>query len=289
MYYIYKIENKVNHKKYIGLTNNIARRRARHFTDLRCHRHDNSFLQKEFDIYGQDNFDFTVEFEGDVTAEEIGLKEREYISFYDSYRNGYNQNEGGNFGPSNGGSHLTQSDIFNILAAVEFTSRPGAVLSKMFDVSVQTISRIKHGENHSQYKAEYEKLSLEERKALYDIFVASNDFLNKKANSTVYQSKRKLTEKQIHLVLLNEERGRIIPMQPLTYIFGLNSDQALRTIILGKSYLNYALSYKTLTEKSKENLVSLLRQLADETRLIAGTPQKLKDYGARMKEAWNYS
>ena len=34
MYFIYKIENLKNHKKYIGLTNNVARRRARHFTDL---------------------------------------------------------------------------------------------------------------------------------------------------------------------------------------------------------------------------------------------------------------
>lgn len=56
MYYIYKIENQINHKIYIGLTNNIARRRARHFTDLRYNKHDNSFLQKEFNIYGEDNF-----------------------------------------------------------------------------------------------------------------------------------------------------------------------------------------------------------------------------------------
>lgn len=35
MYYIYKIENLINEKKYIGLTNNIKRRRARHFTDLK--------------------------------------------------------------------------------------------------------------------------------------------------------------------------------------------------------------------------------------------------------------
>lgn len=79
MYYIYKIENQVNHKIYIGLTNNIARRRARHFTDLRCNKHDNSFLQKEFNIYGEDNFSFNIEFEGDITPEEIGKKEQEYI------------------------------------------------------------------------------------------------------------------------------------------------------------------------------------------------------------------
>lgn len=152
MYYIYKIENLINHKKYIGLTNNVARRRTRHFTDLRCHRHDNSFLQKEFDIYGEENFSFNIEFEGDISSEEISIKEKEYIAFYDSYKNGYNQNEGGNFGPSNGGSHLTESDIYNILSVLEFMSRPGQILSDIFDVSRTTISRIKQGINHNQYK-----------------------------------------------------------------------------------------------------------------------------------------
>lgn len=125
MYYIYKIENLKNHKKYIGLTNNIIRRKTRHFTDLRRNKHDNSFLQKEFNIYGEENFSFNIEFEGDISYEEISQKEKEYIALYDSYRNGYNQNEGGNFGPSNGGSHLTESDILNILAVLEFMTKPG--------------------------------------------------------------------------------------------------------------------------------------------------------------------
>lgn len=46
MYYIYTIENLVNHKKYIGLTNNIQRRKSRHFTDLKRNRHDNSFYKR---------------------------------------------------------------------------------------------------------------------------------------------------------------------------------------------------------------------------------------------------
>ena len=61
-YYIYKIENKINHKIYIGLTNNTIRRRCRHFGDLRRGTHDNHFLQKEYNIYGFENFDFTIEF-----------------------------------------------------------------------------------------------------------------------------------------------------------------------------------------------------------------------------------
>lgn len=55
MYYIYKIENLINHKKYIGLTNNIKRRRNRHFSDLEGNRHCNSFL-KLFNIKSKNTF-----------------------------------------------------------------------------------------------------------------------------------------------------------------------------------------------------------------------------------------
>lgn len=111
--------------------------------------HDNYFLQKEYDIYGVENFSFNIEYEGDCTDEEIGNKEREYIKKYDSYRNEYNQNGGGNFGTTNRGSKLTQTDIYNILACLEFTSRPGEVLAKMYGVTRTTISRIKRGKPFS--------------------------------------------------------------------------------------------------------------------------------------------
>ena len=90
MYYIYKIENKINHKKYIGLTNNVMRRKMRHFSDLKRNCHDNSFLQKEYNIYGEENFSFEIIYMDDISAQEIGDKEKYYISFYDSYQNGYN-------------------------------------------------------------------------------------------------------------------------------------------------------------------------------------------------------
>lgn len=258
MYYIYKIENLVNHKIYIGLTNNIARRRGRHFTDLRCNRHENHFLQKEFNIYGEENFSFSIEFQGDITASEIGEKEKEYIKKYDSYKNGYNQNEGGNFGPSNGGSTLTQSDIFNILSALEFKSRPGQILADIYGVSRTTISRIKRGENHSQYKEEYEKLSLEERQAIYKIFCDSTNFIEQKANTTIIQSKRQLNETQVFMVLYNFEK-RIIPVSHLITKLGIKSSYTLYCIREGKSYQDYALKYKELSEEQKNKLASLLR------------------------------
>lgn len=260
MYFIYKITNKETGLCYIGLTNNIARRRARHFTDLRCNRHDNAFLQKAFNISGEENFDFEVLFEGNVTSEEISLKEREFIAKYDSYHNGYNQNEGGNFGPSNGGSQLTKSDIFNILSALEFKSRPGQVLADMYDVTRTTISRIKKGVSHNQYKEEYDALSLEERQHIYNIFEASCNFNEKKAYSTIIQSKRKLNEQQVHLILLNEERGRIVTQKELMARFGISSSNTFITIKKGQSYQDFSISYSKLTEKQKDELASLLRK-----------------------------
>ncbi len=257
MYYIYKIENLINHKIYIGLTNNIVRRRTRHFTDLRHNRHDNHFLQKEFNIYGEDNFSFTIEFEGDVTEKEIGDKEKEFIKKYDSYRNGYNQNEGGNFGASNGGSKLTQSDIFNILSVVEFMSRPGQVLADIYDVSRTTISRIKKGINHNQYKEEYEQLPLEERQKIYKVFCESYDFIKKKRESTIIQSKRKLNKEQVFLVLYNYEH-RILTNIQMANKVGVKSVYTLDCIKNGLTYQDYALEYKKLTKEQKNKLASLL-------------------------------
>lgn len=258
MYYIYKIENLLNHKKYIGLTNNVARRRARHFTDLRCNRHDNSFLQKEFIRDGEENFSFEVLFSGDVTSEEIGEKEKYYIKLYDSYFNGYNQNEGGNFGPSNGGTHLTHSDLLNILAALEFCSKPGQVLSDMFEVSRTTISRIKKGVSHTQVKEEYEKMPLEERQKLYSIFCDSSNFKEKKAQSTIIKSKRKFSERDIHLIFLNEELGRPRTIVDLCIMFDVSSN-TIYTILKGQSYQDYYMSFTKLTQDQKDELAQALR------------------------------
>ena len=261
MYYIYKIENLINHKIYIGLTNNIVRRRTRHFTDLKNNRHDNHFLQKEYNIYGYDNFSFSIEFEGDITEQEIGEKEKEYIKKYDSYKNGYNQNEGGNFGVSNGGTQLTESDVLSILSVLEFMNKPGQILSDIFDVSRTTISRIKNGINHNQYKEEYEQMPLEERKSIYKIFCDSNDLLSKKAHSTIIVSKRKLTQQQVFLIFLNEELNRPLSIKKLKVSFNLASNYTIYCILNHKSYQDYFLDYQKLTKVQKSELAHLLSNL----------------------------
>lgn len=257
MYYIYKIQNIVNHKVYIGLTNNIQRRKNRHFSDLRNNRHDNKFLQQEYNIYGLTKFTFSIEFQGEVSYEEISKKEEYFIEYYDSYKNGYNQNRGGNFGPSNGGTHLTQKDIFYICSALEFCSRPGGVLSKIFNVSLTTISRIKYKINHNEDITLYQKKSLSERRSIYQTFCKEYNFYKEKINQTIIKTKRKMLKEQVFLILANFEY-KILKQKDLMKKVNIKSRNTLLCIKNNLSYKDYKLEYDNLTSQQKKTLVSLL-------------------------------
>ena len=55
---LYRIINKINNKFYIGSTTNIIERFYNHRSQLNRNIHDNSYLQRSWNKYGKDNFDF---------------------------------------------------------------------------------------------------------------------------------------------------------------------------------------------------------------------------------------
>src|SRR6266581_8275853 len=57
---IYKITCTVNNKIYIGSAVNLRRRRKEHFSDLRCNKHVNPYMQHAWNKYGEDAFVFEV-------------------------------------------------------------------------------------------------------------------------------------------------------------------------------------------------------------------------------------
>ena len=57
---IYKIENLVNGKVYVGQTIDLHKRKLEHFAILRRDGHCNMHLQSAFNKYGEDNFKFSV-------------------------------------------------------------------------------------------------------------------------------------------------------------------------------------------------------------------------------------
>ena len=88
--YIYLIENKVNGKKYVGKTyGSISRRWSEHLSDM--NRELTRPLYRAMRKYGIDSFEIR-EVEFTDNPEE---REKYWISYYDSYNNGYNATLGG--------------------------------------------------------------------------------------------------------------------------------------------------------------------------------------------------
>ena len=87
---IYKIENKINHKIYIGQSIDIQKRWSYH---LALYRNGTSKLHLAMKEDGVENFFLTILEE--CNREELDEKERYWISFYNSAQEGYNNTEGG--------------------------------------------------------------------------------------------------------------------------------------------------------------------------------------------------
>ena len=116
---IYRIENLVNHKIYIGLSKDCMKRwhdhRSKAFNSTR-----EDDIKKPLYMamrkYGLDNFTFEII----EKCDEFLLKEREiyWISYYDSYNKGYNATKGGDLpeghilkGEEHGCAKLTEEQV----------------------------------------------------------------------------------------------------------------------------------------------------------------------------------
>ena len=92
---IYKIENLINHKIYIGQSINIERR-WKDEKRLAFDPQDESYnypLSRAFRKYGLDNFNFEIIEECSVDI--LSQRERYWINYYNSFFDGYNQTLGG--------------------------------------------------------------------------------------------------------------------------------------------------------------------------------------------------
>ena len=92
MGYIYKIENLINHMLYIGQTTQTIEIRQKEHIEAAKYGH-NSVIYRAMRKYGIENFVFT-EIE---KCDDSDLDDREiyWISYFDTYNNGYNSTTGG--------------------------------------------------------------------------------------------------------------------------------------------------------------------------------------------------
>lgn len=90
---IYCIENLVNSKKYIGLSNDIYRRWSNHLCELEGNYHVNIHLQNAWNKYGKEQFIFYILEKCDESK--LNSREQFWIEYYDTFKYGYNRTIGG--------------------------------------------------------------------------------------------------------------------------------------------------------------------------------------------------
>lgn len=95
---IYKITNIINHKSYIGKSENIEERFKEHKIPYRWRQHSNIILYKAFLKYGIENFLFEVIEE--CSPQQLNDREKYWIKYFHTYigdesSHGYNMTEGG--------------------------------------------------------------------------------------------------------------------------------------------------------------------------------------------------
>lgn len=86
MIVIYKILNKINNKIYIGSAKNFHKRKLQHSRSLRSGSHYNVHLQRAFNKYGEDNFEFGV-LEELTETENLIAREQFWINELNPYYN----------------------------------------------------------------------------------------------------------------------------------------------------------------------------------------------------------
>lgn len=104
---IYKITNMVNGKCYIGQTVNGLKKRYKvkgngieriYNYHIKCKKngiYHNAYLLNSIEKYGFNAFEVIEIFDVAFSKEELDIKEKHYIQFFDSRKNGYNCTDGG--------------------------------------------------------------------------------------------------------------------------------------------------------------------------------------------------
>lgn len=150
---IYKFTNKANGKIYIGQAANVDERLKRHFLN-----HNNSNLKdyntyfyRSLRKYGWDNFEIeTIE---NVEIERLNEREEYWVSYYDSFKQGYNGNRGGESVTERAEEHpmakLTNEQVLQIKEVLLNTKELQEDICKRYNVCQTIISQINLGKKWS--------------------------------------------------------------------------------------------------------------------------------------------
>lgn len=91
---IYRIVHFASGRCYVGQSNNPKHRISTHYSLLKHNTHKNEYLQKAWNKYGKSSF-YSEIIENGILKKDADERERYWIAYFDSYKNGFNGTIGG--------------------------------------------------------------------------------------------------------------------------------------------------------------------------------------------------
>ncbi len=93
--FIYKATSKTTQKTYIGQSSQTLQERINQHNSQACGKQYNYHFHNAIRKYGAEDFSYEIIEDGIKTIEELNDRERYWIKYCDSYKNGYNSTLGG--------------------------------------------------------------------------------------------------------------------------------------------------------------------------------------------------
>ena len=229
---IYKIENLINHKVYIGQSVHIEKRWQEH-----CRLSSDSVIAKAIQKYGKENFSFQILKE--CTKEELDELEYEYIFQFNSLvPNGYNVMDGNLKGKVTSYVFLGKDEVDKIILDLISSDLTLLEIANKHNVTKRTVYYINSGAVHNNSELTYplrEVLDFSKKSFCIDC--------GKSISRGAKRCKECATKAQRKVLLpTRDELKELIRHKPFTQIgkdFGV-SDNAVR-----KWCKTYELPYKS--------------------------------------------
>lgn len=218
---IYKIENKINHKVYIGQSINITDRWRNHrsaYKDTSDKAYE-THLYRSMRKYGIENFDFSIVEE--CLPSELNERERYWVSYYDSFFNGYNLTLGGDGATGGNIDKEKIKGIINDLLNTTLTQRQIAEKWQISEEMVQGMNTGRYWKHDREYPIRKQK-----RREKYFCIDCGKEIHYGSTRCLPCENAHRVKEKPVS----REELKQLIRTTPFTTIgkmFGV-SDNAIR-------------------------------------------------------------
>jgi group I intron endonuclease len=266
---IYKVENKISGKVYIGQT--IHTLKVRKNAHLKMIEVGKSKFYKALKSYGVDNFDWVV-IDTAITKDELNKKEIHYIREYNSIENGYNMVEGGAGG-------------YNDYAVIANKKKMGKPLSEivspeMYEQSIEGRKRgFKNGLSHYTFdKIDKEKQREIARKGAYKLVEMGYTHSE--------ETKKKISEAQKGITF--EDRYGVEVANIQKQIISQKTKEAMKTVdwdsLMEKALEGRKIYWDTKHSADKDKILELKQKGYKVKHICAELDISTPTYYKRLKE-----